>query len=713
MRDQRLITLLSWLARIYEVQLWEADKPRRLAIEMLASWPLMSMAIRPMLELASFFPIDRNKLFRLEAGALPLLPIHAQQLQRMYESPARSEEINRRMDYMAVRVLADVAAWASSKLEAVTKAELPENSKAMIIARLSELSKLNEFQKQFPFRVAGGYSNRAPDLAYSKEQAEPTRYEESPGTPSALFKDTLVLRLRFSGRGLVQLATDPDPTWDEVGCSGTHMLHAADGDRRFDGSLVWQYSDPERTILRDPRDKLPALGVNCSSVSLLVTDGTARAGYVPLQIMNSQGAVQTSGVQQTVEVTGFEEVMTLSAESIVGAGKKLLVDLLPKDGQRPFLNGLNHLVWQDGEPIDPFVLAVRTDPPATGDPGRGLLFQREIFNEGKPLLEMSPLQRQNSSRAPVGFEQWTGIPSWVMAQLSEDERRLMKGAGYPTSYLKARAAVLVDALEQSLGRAPAAPSQPEVDAIVSFAERMRLVSVPRSTTVAWLRYLLHYGHTVSGVMTLGPAESPILVAIRRSTGLTLEPTRVDDRNAPNARWFVNYTKGIMDTDALSALVYGELYLPVRIVGARDRVPFARGWVFPGGIRQAMADYACKFDHVFWDPAAKVDGKTRTYSLPDGRVLTETLVEQSGSSYRYIQTGFTGVSDCQGCFRISPADHDDLKLEWEMSFSGKEPGAIVDVLGALAGLAKRMTAAMQARWCPREATTSRSEIVLPG
>ena len=37
----------------------------------------------------------------------------------------------------------------------------------------------------------------------------------------------------------MQLATDPDPTFDEVGVTGTHMLHAADGDRRFDRALVW------------------------------------------------------------------------------------------------------------------------------------------------------------------------------------------------------------------------------------------------------------------------------------------------------------------------------------------------------------------------------------------------------------------------------------------------------------------------------------------
>ena len=63
----------------------------------------------------------------------------------------------------------------------------------------------------------------------------------------------------------------------------------------------------------------------------------------------------------------------------------------------PFLNGYNHLVWRDGEPIDPFVLAV-LGPDGTA------VWQREIFNEGKRLMEMSPLQRLYSSRGPCGLD---------------------------------------------------------------------------------------------------------------------------------------------------------------------------------------------------------------------------------------------------------------------------------------------------------------------
>ena len=110
--------------------------------------------------------------------------------------------------------------------------------------------------------------------------------------------------MRFSGWGLVQMATDPDPPTDEVGCTGTHMLHAADGDRRFDRALIWQNKDPENTISRYPQKDLPILGVQCVDVSLVVTDGEAKAGYVPLHTMQSIGPVSAFGVQQDLEVEG-------------------------------------------------------------------------------------------------------------------------------------------------------------------------------------------------------------------------------------------------------------------------------------------------------------------------------------------------------------------------------------------------------------------------
>ena len=689
------LVLLMWLSRMYEVRNWQSDEPRRLAIEMLASWPLMSIAIRPLLELASFFPVDRHALFRVDAASLPLLPLHAQQLFELYARPERSEEVNERMDYLALHVLTDVAKWCATQAEVVAGEDLEPEARQMTLTRLEELAHLDEFELQYPFRVAGGYSTRMPDLMYQQAQRDPEEFEESPGFGAGnAFADTLALRLRFAGWGLVQLATDPDPPTDEVGCTGTHMFHPADGDRRLDRALVWQDTDPERTILREPRAELPALGVNCADVSLLVAGGPVTAGYVPLSVMQSTGAVQASGVQSVLGVQGFDNLLSLTPEEILGEGRQLRIDLQRKDGRPPILNGYNHLVWQDGEPIDPFVLAVLADPAAGAASGRELLFQREIFNNnGLRLLQMSPLQRLESSRAPCGFDATSNISDWALARLTEEERELLASDGFPISYLSQRAGVLASALAAELG-ANGDPSQEKLDAIVSLGERMRLVSVPRGTTVGWLTALLHYGHTVSGVLAAPAAENPIFSAFAERLQLGLALAEGADRTAPNARWLVGYTKGVMDTDALSDFVYGELYVPVTVQPTGEPIALSRTWSFPESMSAAVSGYACRFAAPFW-AQYQVSGDERTTKLPDGTVLTDTLQTQEADSYTYTTTGWDGVTDAAGTFTLTaPAD-----LTWSFSFKATDPQVVVAVLAAVATAAQQMEVAMAAEFSP--------------
>lgn len=712
------LVLLAWLSRMYEVRDWQADTPRRLSIEMLASWPLMSLAIRPFLELASFFPVPPGQLFRVEADGLPLLPLHAQQLWRLYAGTERSERINVTMDYLAVRTLSDVAAWAKEQHAAVAGtggAELPGNERVMILDRLSQLAQLDEFQKQFPYRVAGGYSNRMPDISYQEAHPGARDYEEDPSGMERVFQNAVVLRLRFAGWGLVQLATDPDPPLDEVGCTGTHMLHAADGDRRLNRALVWQPGDPDSTILREPRPALPPLGVDGVEVSLLVTDGSATAGYVPLQVMQSTGAVQTSGIQQVLQVNGLNELLTLPADAVLPGGGRLLIDLMDKDGQKPFLNGVNHLVWQDGEPIDPFILAVLAQRPGeTGAPPE-MLFQREIYNRGHDFLELAPLQRLLSARQPCGFDpRLASIPPWAQARLTPDARQFL---GRPADFLAARAAALIGALTAAL-RAPhqgagpgaltAAGGQGAVDEVVSFTERLALVSVPRSTTVGWLNILLHYGHTVSGSLADTGSGNPLLSALAASTGLTLTPTTGGRRDEPNSRWLVAYTKGIMDTDALSDFVFGELYVPVTVQPPADPVRLSYGWQFPAAMAGAVAGYACLFDRPFW-ARFQVDGDTRTAPLPDGGTVTEVLTPPATpTGYRYTASGFSGVTAYQGSFQLTGAGAGEtaITLSWSVEFTADSGASVVQAASVIASAAAAMTAAMETHFGPRPVAPGR-------
>ena len=77
------------------------------------------------------------------------------------------------------------------------------------------------------------------------------------------------------------------------------------------------------------------------------------------------------------------------------------------------------------------------------------------------------------------------------------------------SYLAQRSKVLVKELRSRLDDLDGQdPTRDAVDAIISIAERLRLVASPRGTTIGWLMALLHYRHTLSGPMTaIDPAET--------------------------------------------------------------------------------------------------------------------------------------------------------------------------------------------------------------
>lgn len=688
------LVLVSWLSRIYETEDWLSDESRRYAIEMLASWPLMSIAIRPLLELVSFFPVDQSLLFRLDVTGLPVVPVLARELLELYQGDSRSQEVRDRMDHLAVRVLSGVAAWAAGQIATVEQGAIPETDKAVILTRLRQAAQLTELERQFPYRVAGGYSDRMPDLTYQQAHADSGRFEENPATQPAIF-DGFVLRFKFAGWGRAQLATDPDPSMDEAGCTGTHMLHAADGDLVFDRALVWQPTQPAKTFTREPAARLPALGVDGVDVSLLIASTPSTAGYLPLAVMQSTGAVETSGLQQDCTVVGLNPVM-----SPCGDAGALRFDLLAKDGIAPFLNGMNHIVSQDGEPIDPFLFSVSAVSPDSADTHPETLFTREVYNTGLTMLEMHPLQRLESSRQPCGFDAASNIPGWAFAALTPDEQTLLADPAFPVSYLTRRCRDLSGSLADAL--AAGTGTRADVDRIVSYAERLALLGVPPATTVRWLTYVLHYGHTLSGDLTVGTGDNPVLDAIAKTSGLTLQPATVDDRTKPNARWLLTYTKGVMDTDALSDFVYGELYVPLAVTGADRPLRFRYRWALPAAAAASVRAYASTFAAPFWG-SYQVTGNERSYRSPDGSIITETLQTQEENGYTYTVAGCP-ADDYRCSFSVSSdtgssETGDNVELEWAFSFSCADPGALTNVVGAAAANAASMLAALTSHFAP--------------
>lgn len=664
--------MVMWLSRIYEVKLWQTDKDRRFAIEMIATWPMMSLAIRPFLELMTFFPIDLQLLFRQDKASMPGLPTEATQLVDYFNSTERSESINKEIDYLVMRVLANAAQWASEQIDVIQK-HSTDPLKDMAVTRLTGLSRLSEFERQFPFREHGGYSNQMPDLTYQQEYPDAGQYSEDPSLLDSIFEDAVVLKLRFGGFGLVQLSTDPDPPTDESGCTGTHMLHPADGDRRLDRSLVWQNLPGQKNILRSPGPKLPPLGVNLVDVSLEVTNGGATAGFVPLQVMQSAGAVQTSGVQQVLQVNGLHTLIRYPVSAV--SETPLRLNLLEKNGIRPFLNGDNHLVSKDGEPVDPFILALTDDQ-------HQLLFRREIFNEGKTLLEMNPLERLETARWPTGFDSNLGdIPAWLAPALPDGYLgRVQQG---PPAYLGQRADVLYESLGGLLDGG-VKDTQQEVDEVISYAERLFLVTMPRGTTVGWLAVMLHYGHSVSGELSSNEDNNVLYQFLEKQLGLKVSclPAQTD-RSKANSRWVVKYTKGIMDTDAISDLVFGELYIPLQVLPDGKPFVITRNWVFSAGMKDLLGAYTLQFGKPFW-ATFNVSGDTRTITLPTGVTLTETLLTADGESYSYAATGMPGIRNYTGRFSVSTLADQGVELTLQVRFEYDTTSAFQAMASVLGG-----------------------------
>jgi len=686
------MVMLIWLARIYEVKQWQTDKDRRYAIEMIATWPLMSLAIRPFLEMISFFPVDLNQLYCLEPAGMPGIPTEAQQLLAYFNSTDRSEAINEEIDYLAMRVLANAAAWAKEQIE-VVQANYSGNDAKMVVTRLEGISRLNEFENQFPFRKHGGYSNQLPDLTYQQQFPDAFDYSEDPSALTPVFKDTLLLRLRFGGFGLVQLSTDPDPPTDESGCTGTHMLHAADGDKRFDRAQVWQNMPGEtNNILREPRKALPEIGVMLQDLTLQIPeDAGAVAGYVPLAVMSSAGAVQTAGVQQYLNISGLNDLVKYSADQI--SGKPFRVNLLEKDGVRPYGYGENHLVSKDGEPIDPFILSI-TDADFKN------LFQREIYNGGKTMQEMNPLQRLESARWPTGFDFNLGdMPDWLTDKLPPSYmQNLLNG---PIAYLKSRAAVLNSRLEDLL-TTQKPDDQAWVDETASFAERLSLINMPRGTTVGWLTVLLNYGHSVSGSLVLNETNNTIFEFIEKKLGIRLSGQPAEtDRSKPNSRWVVKYTEGIMDTDALTDLVYGELYIPVQVKPGNKPFTISKTWTFTAGMKEVVAQYTCDFTKPFWaNFSVDKSGKVRkVVASNDGKDFTivETLAKSAPDGYTYEGKGFAGITNYTGVFSVGAAKDGSVEFTINVSFNYDSEEAFIGVAKIIGGFFKGVTGKLNSKF----------------
>ncbi len=648
----------AWLRRVYEIATWKTDAARRTGIEMIVAWPLMSIGIRPFLELAGIFGQSVvEKLFHLDGHYLVETPTYATRLLFLFNEVARSQEINDEMDFLAVRVLYDVATWAEKSLKLV-KDEWRQNKESMtnvqyqiITRRLKNLSVLKDVKGQFEFRVQGGYS-ADPGKQISRKNADD--YSELPDSMKPVFSNSFVLRIRFAGHTQIQMATDPDPPAEEVGTSGYNRLYPSDH-ILFDRSVVLQNGTKpllQRGPSKEKGNQIPNIGINVIDMTLQVTNATT--------VVSSEGLVN-----------GLTDVFSIEPSIITGSAND-----------------------PTGEPLDPFNIKVHV-PHTTGTSDDPDLI-RSVYGgkSKKSFMEMSPVQRSLTNRGPMGIDTVASDlpPQWVESGLSTFYQDLLRKYRTDTealsgNYTHDRAELLTNMLLQTLQSVTNKdePSKVELQTVMNYAERYwNLMYAAPLKRNGWITYVGIYCHTVSSFLTntTNYENNRILQAFSSMTGLPFTVTNIENRTYPNSRWLANYGFGIMDTDTSSAMMYGELYIPLTVLSSANNnkrelvhnMPFT--WTFTAGMKDVLLRYLSSFETCSWlNPkctAKTVDGlKTRSYTFNKGSVVNDVLIKHSSEGdkigYTYHTTGLNGVEDYQGEVSISTLADESIEFTWRVHF----------------------------------------------
>lgn len=364
------------------------------------------------------------------------------------------------------------------RAEAATKALKKHKLTAAATELAPILTTLRLLREEFSSRAKKGWPPRpAADLKHIDNRfSEAASRMWVGGGPS-------VLELEFQGWTQIRLATDPDGAMVRRGCTGNAF---AIGDEPDLDRIIRLRSD--KAIIRS---HCPPIGVKVVDARLLTS---------PLQAEAAGRAVS----------------------QLIGAK----VDLL----ESPVFEGRNHLVSEDGEPIEPFVLEIRG--------GGGVVLRRRVI--GPPINDMTPVQRRGSGRYPVNL------------QVSlEAMRENMRRAELKTS-LAEYVAERIELLQLELDAVPPA------DQIGRVAEELRFrISVLKDAkpdNIRWTRFFFdaEYAHTLSGPFT---AKVPGL-----QSAFKVVAAKKDDP----AKWLINYHFGFFDTDALCAYMFGKVWIPVEL-----------------------------------------------------------------------------------------------------------------------------------------------------
>jgi hypothetical protein len=385
--------------------------------------------------------------------------------------------------------LSELATLASSLV-----APLESHGVKEATGQLAFVSKtLGLMKDEFVSRASFGWIPSASSWDYKYSETIPRDFKYG-------FEDQAVLELRFEGVTQCRLATDPD---------GANVARGVTGN----GFAIGDEPDLNRVIYFQPqgasqRSHCPEIGVRVRTARLVrrSTDPWKEKGDLVPELTDA------------------------------------LIDLIGG----PKFEGRNHVVSEDGEPIDPFTIEVRTTT--------GLAIRRGTI--GIPINDMTPLQRRGSGRYPAGAQVSAEAAAANLAILSRLKHPFSFSS--PLEYTFDRIARLqkdYDALKAS-GKEFTKDAAELQFRLRSLDEGLRSPTELDARTIRWTRYFFDcgYRHFVSGDFSKADLGS-----LAGRFDLASQSTKSD-----SSRWLVEYHLGFFDTDAMCACISGNLFVPVRV-----------------------------------------------------------------------------------------------------------------------------------------------------
>ena len=148
-------------------------------------WPLMSMAIRPMLGVG-LIPADRpgSTLFRFEDAVLPAIAVPRHELLALWQGARIGPRTSsKRIDSLALQALTEVASvggWPDARSSKAANG-LDDNTRTMMASRLSGIRLFCASSRRSSRTATPAVLGpRAPDLTYDATASARPDFEENP-----------------------------------------------------------------------------------------------------------------------------------------------------------------------------------------------------------------------------------------------------------------------------------------------------------------------------------------------------------------------------------------------------------------------------------------------------------------------------------------------------------------------------------------------------